>query len=409
MSNVTFRGALESQSIPLAHLNLQRRLQMFRRLAVLGITAAGLLSVSSGQTGETLRTPPGATSTTRTYYIAADEVDWNYAPAEMDHMTGKPYDQRARLFVENDAGHIGRIFKKAVYREYTDASFTKLKPRGPEWEHLGIVGPVMRGESGDTLKIVFRNNAHFPFSMHPHGVRYDQASDGVKGIPPGESFTYTWILDPRTAPKAGEPSSKLWLYHSHANERRDLAAGLVGAIIVSAKGATKADGTPKDVDREFVAIFYTGDENQSWYLTENIAKYISDSKNLEKNTQFAFRDIDGERVNMSFAGANLRETINGYIFGNASGFTMKQGEKVRWYMAAMGGVHTAHWHANTVMLDQRAADVVPLLPAEMHTVDMVAENPGMWMFHCHVEGHLATGMYTHYMVEPAETLSQARR
>ena len=379
---------------------------MFRRLAFMGMIAGWSLSITSGQTREAAKVAPKATGATHTYYIAADEVEWNYAPAQMDHMTGKPYDQRARLFVENDAGHIGRIFKKAVYREYTDDSFTKLKPRGPEWAHLGIVGPVLRGEAGDTLKIVFKNNAHFPFSMHPHGVRYDQDSDGVKGISPGESFTYTWILDPRTAPKAGEPSSKLWLYHSHANERRDLAAGLVGAILVSAKGNARADGTPKDVDREFVAIFYTADENQSWYLTENISKYISDPKNLEKNTQFAFRDIDGERVNMSFAGSNLRETINGYIFGNASGFTMKQGERVRWYTAAMGSLHTAHWHANTVMLDERATDVVPLLPAEMHTVDMLAENPGMWMFHCHIEPHLASGMYTHYRIEPAETLSQ---
>src|SRR5215471_19467281 len=207
---------------------------MFRRLAILVTLAGGLLPVLSGQSAEGRGTPPGATGATHTYYIAADEVDWNYAPAEMDHMTGKPYDERARIFVENDAGHIGRVFKKAVYREYTDASFTKLKPRVPEWEHLGIVGPVLRGEAGDTLKIVFRNNAHFPFSMHPHGVLYDQLSDGVKGIPPGETFTYTWILDPRCAPKGGEPRSKLWLYHSHANERRDLASGLVGAIIVSA-------------------------------------------------------------------------------------------------------------------------------------------------------------------------------
>jgi len=318
-------------------------------------------------------------------------------------MTGKPYDERARLFVENDAGHIGRIFKKAVYREYTDESFSNLKPHERNWEHLGIVGPVLRGEAGDTLKIVFKNNAHYPFSMHPHGVLYDQESDGVKGVPPGGRFTYTWILDPRAAPKAGEPTSKLWLYHSHANERRDLATGLVGAIIVSAKGTVRTDGTPKDVDREFVAIFYTADENQSWYLTENISKYIKDPKGFEKNTQFLFRDIDGERVNMSFAGSNLRETINGYIFGNAPGFTMKQGERVRWYTAAMGSLHTAHWHANTVMLDERATDVVPLMPAEMHTVDMVADNPGMWMFHCHIEAHLASGMYTHYVVEPAET------
>ena len=382
---------------------------MFRRLVFIGMIAGWSLSIMSGQTGEAAKATPKATGATHTYYIAADEVEWNYAPAPMDHMTGKPYDERARIFVENDAGHIGRVFKKAVYREYTDASFTKLKPRVPDWEHLGIVGPVLRGEAGDTLKIVFKNNAHFPFSMHPHGVWYDQSSDGVKGIQPGESCTYTWILDPRAAPGAGEPSSKLWLYHSHANERRDVAAGLVGGIIVSAKGTVKADGTPKAVDREFVAIFYTADENQSWYLTENISKYISDPKNLEKNAQFAFRDIDGERVNMSFAGSNLRETINGYIFGNAPGFAMKQGEKVRWYMAAMGSLHTAHWHANTVMLDERSTDVVPLMPAEMHTVDMVAENPGMWMFHCHIEPHLASGMYTHYMVEPVEKLTAGGR
>src|SRR5215471_1093961 len=147
------------------------------------------------------------------------------------------------------------------------------------------------------------------------------------------------------------------------------------------------------------------DENQSWYLTENIAKYIGDPKSLEKNTQFTFRDIDGERFNMSFAASNVRETINGHIFGNASGFRMKQGERVRWYTAGMGIFHTAHWHANTVTLDERATDVVPLMPAEMHTVDMTADNPGTWMFHCHVEGHLASGMYTHYVVEPRETSS----
>src|SRR5436190_13815882 len=318
---------------------------------------------------------PKPAPATHTYYVAADEVDWNYAPAELDHMTHRPYDDVARYFVENGAQHIGRIYKKAVYREYTDASFSTLKPRAPEWAHLGVIGPVLRGEAGDTLKIIFKNNAHFPFSMHPHGVRYEQASDGVKGIPPGETLTYTWILDPRTAPRTNEPSSKLWLYHSHANESRDVASGLIGVILVSAKGTVKSDGTPKDVDREFVAVFYTANENQSWYLNENIGKHIADPKNL-KTSGSPFPEIQNGRANVSFSASNLRETINGYIFGNAPGFTMKHGERVRWYTAGMGGTHTAHWHANTVTLDERDTDVVPLMPAEMHTVDMVAENPG---------------------------------
>src|SRR5215471_11289518 len=102
---------------------------MFLLLAVIGMEG-WLVATATGQTGGAASASPEVTATTRTYYIAADEVDWNYAPADMDHMTGKPYDQRARLFVENDAGHIGRIFKKAMYQEYTDASFTVLKPLG---------------------------------------------------------------------------------------------------------------------------------------------------------------------------------------------------------------------------------------------------------------------------------------
>src|SRR5262245_37208181 len=80
--------------------------------------------------------PQGAT---RTYYIAADEVDWNYAPADHDHMSGKPYDERARYYTESGPDRIGPIYRKAVYREYTDASFTTLKPRPAAWEHLGVL------------------------------------------------------------------------------------------------------------------------------------------------------------------------------------------------------------------------------------------------------------------------------
>src|ERR1700737_45919 len=86
----------------------------------------------------------------RTYYIAADEVTWNYAPGGMDRITGKPL-PKSPMFV-------GYSYKKAIYREYTDATFTKLKPRPAPWQHLGILGPLIRAEVGDTIKVVFKNN-----------------------------------------------------------------------------------------------------------------------------------------------------------------------------------------------------------------------------------------------------------
>jgi FtsP/CotA-like multicopper oxidase with cupredoxin domain len=54
-----------------------------------------------------------------------------------------------------------------------------LQRRAPEWEHLGVMGPVIRATVGDTIKVVFKNlledNA---VSMHPHGVFYDKGSEG---------------------------------------------------------------------------------------------------------------------------------------------------------------------------------------------------------------------------------------
>ena len=32
---------------------------------------------------------------------------------------------------------------------------------------------------GDTIRVVFRNNGHRPYSMHPHGVFYEKSSEGV--------------------------------------------------------------------------------------------------------------------------------------------------------------------------------------------------------------------------------------
>lgn len=85
---------------------------------------------------------------TRVYYIAADEVEWNYAPSGGDEAMGMPFDAIARGYTESGPHRIGSVYKKAVYREYTDATFTKLKPRAPEDQYLGLMGPIMHAEVG---------------------------------------------------------------------------------------------------------------------------------------------------------------------------------------------------------------------------------------------------------------------
>ena len=83
------------------------------------------------------------------------------------------------LIATSGPDRIGRIYRKAIYREYTDSTFSTLKQRPPEWEHLGYLGPMIRAVVGDTIKVVFKNHASVPYSVHPHGVFYDKDSEGA--------------------------------------------------------------------------------------------------------------------------------------------------------------------------------------------------------------------------------------
>lgn len=350
------------------------------------------------------RNPIGSKGKVRVYYIAADEITWNYAPTGKNVITNQPFTAQQAVYAVNSANTIGSAYKKAVYQQYTDDSFTKLTPVPADQAYLGLLGPTIHAEVGDTIKIYFKNNTTVQVSMHPHGVLYDKASegagynDGTSGagktgdaVQPGGSYQYIWQVPARAGPGPADPSSIMWMYHSHVDEVKDTNSGLVGAIIVTRRGMARADGTPKDVAKEFVTLFSIFDENSSWYLGDNLTTVIKNPHSIDPN-------------NKDFLESNLKYSINGYIYGNMPMMTMTQGEHVRWYVAGMGGeadLHTPHWHGNTVVISGMRTDVAQVLPMGMAVADMTPDNPGIWLFHCHVNEHLINGMLTRYQVLPS--------
>jgi FtsP/CotA-like multicopper oxidase with cupredoxin domain len=101
--------------------------------------------------------------------------------------------------------------------------------------------------------------------------------------------------------------------------------------------------------------------------------------------------------------SNQKYSINGYIFADGPIMVMKSGERVRWYLLTVGNAinfHTPHWHGNTVLWDKQRTDVIALSPAQMVTADMVPDNPGTWLFHCHIADHMRAGMTARYKVMP---------
>jgi manganese oxidase len=337
---------------------------------------------------------------TRTYYISADEVAWDYAPAGDNRITGKPFDEVADTYVKSGPGRIGSRYVKCLYRGYTDATFGHLQQRPPDEAYLGLLGPVIRAQVGDTIEVVFRNGCRFAASVHPHGVFYAKNSEGAPyadgttggdkaddAVPPGGRRTYTWEVPERAGPGPGDGSSVMWMYHSHADEIADTYAGLMGPIEITARGMARPDGSPVDVDREVFALFSVMNENNSPYLQASLHRFAKPP----------YPRLDDEEFNES----NLMHSINGYVFGNQPMITMRTGQHVRWYVMSMGtevDLHTPHWHGNTVTVGGMRMDTVSLLPATMVVADMVPDDPGIWLFHCHVNDHISAGMLTRYQV-----------
>uniref|UniRef100_A0A8B9MUY4 ferroxidase n=1 Tax=Accipiter nisus TaxID=211598 RepID=A0A8B9MUY4_9AVES len=331
----------------------------------------------------------------RTYYIVAEEVVWDYMPdrsweRERHNHSAESY---ADVFLSNENGLLGSRYKKAVYREYTDGTFQTPKARINGDEHLGILGPFLWAEVGDILNIVFKNNATRPYSIHAHGV-LERETGQPQVANPGDIVTYRWEVPERSGPGPNDSACVPWIYYSVVDPVKDLYSGLIGPLKICRRGALQSDGIRKDVKREFALLFLVFDENQSWYLEENVEHY---SKGNHKEINL---------LDDKFVESNKMHAINGRLYANLPGLTMFQGEWVNWYLLGMGqeiDVHTVHFHAETFMYKSGRsyrADVVDLFPGTFEMVEMLVGNPGTWLLHCHVSDHIHAGMEIVFTVLP---------
>lgn len=87
--------------------------------------------------------------------------------------------------------------------------------------------PVLRVKQGKRLRLRFDNKLEQASTIHWHGIRIDNAMDGVpmlsqKPVEPGESFVYDFVC----------PDAGTFWYHPHIHSIRQLGMGMVGALIV---------------------------------------------------------------------------------------------------------------------------------------------------------------------------------
>ncbi|KAH9508748.1 hypothetical protein Btru_049803 [Bulinus truncatus] len=337
----------------------------------------------------------------RDYFVAADELLWDFAPLARSLISGDDlFDPNVdgHIFVRHDPYFIGKVHKKALYRQYTDSSFKTLKPV----ESRDILGPVIKAEVGDTIRVTFKNNARIPYSIHAHGVKTSQRSSGVhygdaSGVAPGDTYEYIWQVPERSGPGPKDPNCIPWLYYSSVDPVKDTNSGLVGAVVICRSGTLDSYSRRKDVDRELFTLFTVMDENFSWYLEENIQRFAP----ARVGTDY--------KNDPQFVESNRKHTINGRLFGNNQNLIMNYNQDVAWNVLGIGAevdLHTVHFHGHTYVQPSfnHRDDVLQIFPGMAEVVQFIADDPGTFLIHCHVLDHIIAGMETIYTVfKPAAT------
>ena len=99
-------------------------------------------------------------------------------------------------------------------------------------------------------------------------------------------------------------------------------------------------------------------------------------------------------------------SINGRLFPHVPMYVVREGDVVVMHIDNHSGeVHPMHLHGHhEVVLARNGVaatgspwwvDSLNVLPNESYDIAFVANNPGIWMDHCHNLDHAAEGLVTH--------------
>ncbi|MBN3292689.1 FA8 factor, partial [Polypterus senegalus] len=251
------------------------------------------------------------------HFIAVEEITWDYAP-DLYNLKDR---KLASLYLEKNSKRIGKQYKKAVYSEYTDGKFTTRIQK--QEKDKGIMGPVLRGEVGDEI---------------------------------------------RDGPTSADPRCLTRIYSSTIDPIKDVASGLIGPLIICYKKTLDTRGKVIKSDKEKHLLFAVFDENQSWYINENIQQYCTDCSNAD-------------RTSIEFYKSNLMNSINGYLYDNLH-FKVCLGDIAFWhvmYIGAQNEFFSVYFSGNTFQLDNMYEVVLTLFPMSAETVYMEFEKMGEWI------------------------------
>jgi FtsP/CotA-like multicopper oxidase with cupredoxin domain len=226
-------------------------------------------------------------------------------------------------------------------------------------------GPTIETVEGDKVRIFVTNKLPEHTTVHWHGMLVPNGMDGVGGltqphIKPGQTFVYEFEIR----------RSGTFMYHPHSDEMVQMAMGMMGMFIVHPR-----DPKFRRVDRDFVFMTSAYAIDPGTYLPK--VSEMTDFNTWTFNSR-VFPGIDplpvrlGDRMRVRMA--NLTMTNHPiHLHGHHLSVTCTDGGWVP---------ETAQWPETTIDVPVGA----------IRAIDVVADAPGDWAFHCHKSHHTMNAM-----------------
>ena len=259
------------------------------------------------------------------------------------------------------------LVAEEVEREILPGLFIKA------WGYNGTTpGPTIKVYPGDYVNFRVYNNLSEPTSVHWHGLDVPNVMDGVPDIQPspkiepGEYFDYRFkIIN----------LSGTHMYHTHHINHKQQMMGLQGGLII-------LDPYHSKIDKDYFIM-----------LQEFKVKGLE--MGVVKKGKY---DIDPLAHDFNFF------TMNGRCFPYVTSLGVSYGETVRIRLGnTMEDGHPIHIHGhqfyvsasdgNTIHPSNRMKkNTINVASGETYDVEIFADNPGIWPFHCHIPHHMVNNM-----------------
>ncbi len=244
------------------------------------------------------------------------------------------------------------------------------------WTYDGQVpGPAIRVDVGDRVRVVVRNELPLGTDVHWHGISTPNEMDGVSPLTqdlilPGDEFTYEFTAD--------EP--RIGMYHAHHMGHQAIPNGMFGVFTI---------GEPQVPRGRTVGGLHVPDDLE---VSQVIPMVLND------------------------AGV-IGYSLNGKSFPATQPHVVTAGDwiVVDYYNEGLQ-IHPMHLHQFPQLVFAKdgfpldhpyLADTINVAPGERYSVLVRPDEPGVWVWHCHILNHVERddgmfGMVTALIVQEAD-------